>query len=349
MDFSCSIGEYDFASVISVISNQVYRSTREWAEIDVYALVMAMLVGMSSGCGHSKSAAPIDPNDSAAMRTAMDAVETSLGSARFDEALRIAVRLTEVAPKNGDVFELLGRAEIAAGLAATNPAKQKAMRVAAATAYSRAVELSPPSAGLLNAAGVAAQSSGDPTAAVGFFARAAKLDPSNPQHPLFAGLALLQTGHIEEARISLEIARTLDPKSPWPVSALSGIALTSGDAQTALALAREARVLDPRNDELRVPEAKALRKLGRHQEVLTLLLALPQQARMTEAITWEISSAHESLGDRPAAAQVWAKWAEISGTPEAAADAVRRWTEAGDPIQAATWRQVARQRGWRGE
>ena len=283
------------------------------------------------------------------MRTAMDAVETSLRSARFDEALRIAVRLTEVAPKNGDVFELLGRAEIAAGLAATNPARQKAMRVAAATAYSRAVELSPPSAGLLNAAGVAAQSSGDPAAAVGFFARAAKLDPSNPQHPLFAGLALLQTGHIEEARISLEIARTLDPKSPWPVSALSGIALTSGDAQTALALAREARVLDPRNDELRVPEAKALRKLGRHQEVLTLLLALPQQARMTEAITWEISSAHESLGDRPAAAQVWAKWAEISGTSEAAADAVRRWTEAGDPIQAATWRQVARQRGWRGE
>ena len=235
MDFSCSIGEYDFASVISVISNQVYRSTREWAKIDVYALVMAMLIGMSSGCGHSNSAAPIDPNDSAAMRTAMDAVETSLRSARFDEALRIAVRLTEVAPKNGDVFELLGRAEIAAGLAATNPARQKAMRVAAATAYSRAVELSPPSAGLLNAAGVAAQSSGDPAAAVGFFARAAKLDPSNPQHPLFAGLALLQTGHIEEARISLEIARTLDPKSPWPVSALSGIALTSGDAQTALA------------------------------------------------------------------------------------------------------------------
>jgi hypothetical protein len=96
MDFSCSIGEYDFASVISVISNQVYRSTREWAAIDVYALAMAMLVGMSSGCGHSNSAAPIDPNDSAAMRTAMDAVETSLGSARFDEALRIAVRLTEV-------------------------------------------------------------------------------------------------------------------------------------------------------------------------------------------------------------------------------------------------------------
>ncbi len=317
--------------------------------MDVSALLMAMLLGICAGCDQSKNAAPIDPNNPAAMRTAMDAVETSLRSARFDEALRIARRLTEVAPKNGDAFELLGRAAIAAGLASANPATQQAMRVAAAVAYSRAVELSPPSAGLLNAAGVAAQSSGDPTSAIEFFARAAKLDPSNPQHPLFAGLALLQTGRTEEARIALDIARTMDPKSPWPVSALSGIALTSGDAQTALVLAREARVLDPRNDELRVPEAKALRKLARHQEVLTLLLALPAQARMTEAITWEISSAHESLGDRPAAAQAWAKWAEISGSAEAAADAARRWTEAGDPIQAATWRQVARQRGWRGE
>ena len=308
-----------------------------------------MLICICGGCDQSKNSAPIDPNDTVAMRTAMDAVENLLNSARFDEALRIAMRLSEVAPTNGDVFELLGRTEIAVGLASANPAIKQSMRVAAAAAYSRAVELNPPSAGLLNAAGVAAQSAGDPTSAVGFFGRAAGLDPSNPQHPLFAGLALLQLGQLEKSRAALETARTLDPKSPWPVSGLSGIALTSGDAQAALALAREARVLDPRNDELRVPEAKALRKLGQHQEVLTLLLALPPQARMTEAMVWEISAAHESLGDRPAAAQAWGKWAEFSGSAEAAADAVRRWTEAGDPIQAATWRQVARQRGWRGD
>lgn len=310
---------------------------------------MVMMVGACGGCDQAKNAPTIDPNDSAAMRTAMNAVESSLRSARIDEATRIAVRLTEVAPTSGDAFELLGRVEIAVSIAATTPATQKAARIAAASAYSRAVALSPPSAGLLNAAGVAAQSSGDASAAIGFFTRAAALDPTNPQHPLFAGLALLQMERIDDAKAALTVARTLDPKSPWPISALSGLALNCGDAEGALALAREARVLDPRNDELRVPEAKALRKLGRHQEVLTLLLALPQQARLTEAITWEISSAHESLGDRAAAAQVWGKWAEICGSADSAVDAARRWTEAGDVIQAGTWRQVARQRGWRGD
>lgn len=313
--------------------------------------MLALCVAIASvvACDRTAPDGQIDAKDPAAVRAAMSAIETSLRAARVDDALRIATRLSEVAPTNGEAFELLARAHLARATSATNPLIVREARLAAATAYANAVGFLPPNAGLLNAAGVAAQQCGDGSAAVDFFARAAAIDPSNPQHPLFAGLALLQVGRLDDARKALEVAKALDPKSPWPVVALSGLALQSGDATTALARAREARVLDARNDELRVAEAKALRKLGRHDEVLTLLLALPEDARLTEAITWEIAAAHDALGDKDTAAHAWGKWAEISGSAQAAVDAARRWTDAGDPIQAASWMNVAKQRGWRGE
>lgn len=317
------------------------------ARTAAHFVVATSVIASLSACDRRASEIPIDAKNPAAMRAAMEAIESSLRGARVDEALRIATRFTEVAPTNGEAFELLARAHLARATSATLPEVVLEARRAAAAAYSKAVEYSPPSAGLLNAAGVAAQFSGDPNTAVEFFVRAAAVDPSNPQHPLFAGLALLQVGRVDDARKTLLAAKDLDPHSPWPLVALSGLALQSGDANAALALAREARQLDPRNDELRVAEAKALRKLARHDEVLTLLLALPEDARLTEAISWEIAAAHEALGDKESAAHSWGKWAEISGSAEAAADAARRWNLAGDPVQAQSWIAVAKQRGWR--
>ncbi|MSQ89937.1 MAG: hypothetical protein EXS01_00885 [Phycisphaerales bacterium] len=310
-------------------------------------LGLIVATGTTSGCDRAADAPQLNPDDPIAMRATITAIESSLQSARFSEALRIATRLTEVAPQSCEAFELLGRVEIALSLDARAPLAQQTARNAAAAAYKRAVELCAPSAGLLNAAGVAAQSADDLAGAVGFFARARELDPTNPQHPLFQGLALMQMSQFDAAGVSLARARALDPQSPWVVAALSGLALQQGDAPRALELAREARLLDPRSDELRIAEAKALRKLARHQEVLTLLLALPERARLTEAIAWEIAAAHESMGDPTAAAEAWAKWAEFCGTAESALDAARRWTLAKDPIQAQTWSMVARQRGAR--
>ena len=314
------------------------------------AVAVLILIGitvlMEGGCDRSTDPAAIDPNDMVAMHAAMNAVEAALRSARIDDAARIATRLTQVAPTNGDAFELLARTQIATALGANSASARDSARQAAASAYARAVQFSAPNAGLLNAAGVAAQGANDIASAIVFFTRAGELDPANAQHPLFMGLALAQAGRTDEAKSALLRARTLDPLSPWPLGALSAAELNAGNFVQALALAREARTLDPRNDELRVPEAKALRKLQRHEEVLTLLLALPPQARLIESIAWEIAAAYESLGDNISAAQTWARWAEISGSADAAADAARRWTNAGDLVQASTWRQVARQRGW---
>lgn len=314
------------------------------------AFAVLILIGITvlieGGCDRSTDPAAIDPNDTVAMRAAMNAVEAALRSARIDDAARIATRLTQVAPTNGDAFELLARTQIATALGANSASVRDSARRAAASAYARAVQFSAPSAGLLNAAGVAAQGANDIPSAIVFFTRAGELDPTNPQHQLFMGLALAQAGRADKATTALLRARALDPLSPWPLGALSAAELNAGNFVQALALAREARMLDPRNDELRVPEAKALRKLQRHQEVLTLLLALPPQTRLIESIAWEIADAYESLGDKVSAAQHWASWAEISASADAAADAARRWTNAGDLVQASTWRQVARQRGW---
>ncbi len=310
-------------------------------------LTMALLAASPTGCDRPADVGSIDGKDPAARRAAMSAIEISLRGARIDEALRIAQRLAEVAPDDAEAFELLARAQLARATSATDPVSVRESRTAAAAAYARAVALGDPSAGLLNAAGVAAQFAGDPQTAAHCFARAAAIDPANPQHPLFAGLALLQVGRIDDARVALTSARTLDPDSPWPITALSGLTLQTGDAQTALTLAREARRLDPRNDELRVAEAKALRALALHEDVLTLLLALPPEARLTEAITWEIAAAHEALGDKDLAAEAWGVWAESAGSADSAVEAARRWTAAGDPIQAQSWIAVARQRGWR--
>ncbi|MSR44462.1 MAG: hypothetical protein EXS15_03765 [Phycisphaerales bacterium] len=299
------------------------------------------------GCDRGASEKAINPHDPAAMRATISAIESALHSDRLSDALAIATRLTEVAPNSCDAFELLARVEIAISLDGRTATIQTAARQSAAHAYGRAVELCPPNAGLLNAAGVAAQTIGEMEAAIDYFARAGALDPTNCQHPLFQGLALAQLDRFNEATAVLTTAQSIDPTSPWPIAALSAIALHTDDPERALTLAREARVLDPRMNELRVPEAKALRRLGRHQEILTLLLALEPSARLSEAITWEIAAAHDALGNRGEGALAWGKWAEQCGSAQSAVDAARRWDEAGDPIQAHTWRRVARQRGWR--
>ncbi len=302
-------------------------------------------VWMSVHCG-----AQDDPiaraEDPAARRAALDAVETSLRSMRLDEALRIARRLAEALPNDADAHEILARTHLARSLAVVQPALQAAERAAAAAAYLRAAHLQPNHAGIQSAAGVAAQQAGMLDNAVACFERAQSADGANAQHPLYLGQALLQSGDGARARSSFERARALAPESPWPISGLAVLELQLGNAPLALELARRARTLDPQADQLRIAEAKALRKLGRHADVLTLLLALPPKSRAGEAFAWEIASAYESLGDRIAAAKAWGEWAEQCSTAEAAADAARRWDDAGDPIQAASWRRVAVQRGW---
>jgi len=285
-------------------------------------------------------------DDPASRRAVLDSVETSLRTARLDEALRMARRLTEALPDDADAQEILARTHLARSLAAVQPALQSAERMAAAQAYLRAAQLRPTHTGFQSAAGVAAQQAGMLTEAIACFERAQAADAANVQHSLYLGQALLQTGDVTRARVCLERARALAPESPWPLSGLSGLELQAGNAPLALELAQRARTLDPQADQLRVAEAKALRKLGRHTDVLTLLLALPPKSRTSEALAWEIASAHESLGDRVAAAAAWGDWAEQCTSAEAAADAARRWEDAGDAVQAASWRRVALQRGW---
>lgn len=307
----------------------------------------AALCMLIAGAHCSKQDDPIArAEDPAARRAALDAVEASLRSARLDDALRIARRLAEALPDDADAQEILARTHLARSLATVHPALQSAERAAAAQAYLRAAQLQPTHAGFQSAAGVAAQQAGMLNEAIACFERAHSADPANAQHPLYLGQVLLQSGDVVRARVCLERARALAPESPWPLSGLSGLELQAGNAPLALELAQRARTLDPLSDPLRVAEAKALRRLGRHADVLTLLLALPPKSRASEAFAWEIASAHESLGDRVAAAAAWGEWAEQCASAEAAADAARRWEDAGDPIQAASWRRVAMQRGW---
>jgi len=283
-------------------------------------------------------------SDPVAQRQAMIAIESALASSRVDDALLIARRLVEVAPESASAHELLGRALIARSIGEGDPLKATALAQEAWSAYRQAVSIGDPAAGLLNAAGVTAQSAGDPGAAIRLFERAAEKEPSNPQHPLFAGLALHRVGRDDEARRALDRAALLAPDSPWPVAGLSSIALAAGDSEEALALARRARAIDPTTDELRVVEAKALRRLGRSADVLTLLLALPEASRFTDAVTFEIAAAYLALGDRPAAARARALFAEHTTTAKSALEAAAAWDEAGDGVQAESWRRVAAER-----
>lgn len=297
------------------------------------------------GCDRSSSETGLRADDPVAMRQAMQAIESSLASARIDDALRIASRLTEVAPESASAQELLGRALIARANETRDPLEAAAVRTSAADAYARAVALAAPaSAGLLNAAGVTAQAAQRVDEAIALFLEAELEDPSNAQHPLFAGLALHQAGRVPEARAALERAARVDPASPWPVAGLSAIALASGDPEEALKLARKARAKAPRQDALRVAEAKALRKLARHRETLTLLLALPTESQLTEAVAWEIAAAYGALGEPIEAARFWGKFAESVSTSESALEAARLWLEAGDPVQAGSWQRVAASR-----
>lgn len=275
------------------------------------------------------------------------AAEEALSTGRPEDARTIARRLAEVHGASPEAHELHARAATACASFAPDAATRRESLEEAADAYSRACELAPQWAGIHHAAGVVEAELGRPEAARARYREARGAEPGNPQFALYEGLASLALKEPAEARAALEAAHALAPSAAIPLAALAECELMSGDPEKALARAREARSLDPSDRSLRVAEAKALRALGRHAEVLTLLEPLPAAERAQAAVAHELAHAHSALGNHAEAAKAWELRAVAD--PRALIEAAAAWHAAGDDIRAHTALDSARAAGAGGE
>ncbi len=261
------------------------------------------------------STASVQPPAEPSVTIAPEKIEQSLSAAQeyitsqeLAKAQAILVKLIEKAPREVRAYELHGQvmnfqAVEAARRGDSNAARD--LRIKAYEQYQLAVALDPESAGLQQSAGVMAMAAGKPDDALAHFMQAAKLDPRNPQYSLFAAQLLIQRKRYDEAKTHLEQVLKVDPDEAVAHASLAVIAMETGDFDKALVHAREARRIDPTNVDVRVQEAKVLRRSGRPKEALELLVGLSPAERAQEPVAYEISGGYEAMKDYLNAARTW--------------------------------------------
>lgn len=298
---------------------------------------------MITSCDDPVKPAVQPPPDLTAAERLIDA---ALLEGRFGAARLTAEEAARGAPGDERAHELLART--LACEATQCPAGEARTRLLAdsLSSYESALGIRPAWAGVAHAAGVVADQLGRPEDALRHYRAAAAADPSNAQYRLYEGLALFHLNRYEEARQAMQLAAELDPRSGWPLAALAELSLTTGDTAAALEFAQRARRASPETVAFRVTEAKALRHLDRHDEVLRLLSALPPADRAEEAVAWELAAAHSASGDHRSAAQVWEHRAHSCPTdPAPALSAARAWLASEDFVRSKSWLDLARAAG----
>lgn len=260
-------------------------------------------------------ASSVQPPAEPAVAIAPEKIEQSLSAAQeyitsqeLAKAQAILVKLIEKAPREVRAYELHGQvmnfqAVEAARHGDSNAARD--LRTKAYEQYQLAVAIDPKSAGLQHSAGIMAMAAGRSDDALARFEQAAKLDPRNPQYSLFAAQLLIQRKKFDQARVYLEQVLAVDPDEAVAHASLAVIAMETGDFDKAIVHAREARRIDPTNVDVRVQEAKVLRRAGRPKEALELLVGLSPAERAQEAVAYEVSSSYEAMKDYLNAARAW--------------------------------------------
>lgn len=145
--------------------------------------------------------------------------------------------------------------------------------------YLAALAIGPRDAELEYRAGMLSVELGEHGRAAEHFAAARAAQPGVPQYGLMLANEQLQTGETTAARATLLQVTVLDPDEPLAWGALANIGLRLGENSIALNHARRAIALDPDQPAYRLYEARALKRMGKPEEALLVLTALPETTR----------------------------------------------------------------------
>jgi tetratricopeptide (TPR) repeat protein len=287
--------------------------------------------------------------DSQKIEQSLSAAHEYITSQELAKAQVILLKLIEKAPREVRAYELLGQVFNFQSVEASRRGDSAAaadLRVKAFEQYQKAVQIDPKSAGLQQSAGVMAMAAARTDDALTHFVQAATLDPRNPQYSLFAAQLLIQRRRFDEAKTYLERVLAVDPDESVAHASLAVIAMETGDFDRAIVHAREARRIDPANVDVRVQEAKVLRRAGRPREALEVLVGLSANERAQEAVAYEISASYEDMKEYLNAARAWEHCVKVNPLSDKAWQyqtlAASLLLTAGEREQAWMWLQQAK-------
>ncbi len=208
--------------------------------------------------------------------------------------------------------------------------------------YEAALAIEPNDASVQFQAGTIAAMLDRPERAAEHYSMARSMDPTVAQYPLYLAAVQQELGRIGDAKENFLYALHLDGSDATAAAALAQIALDENDRELALSYARTAREIDPGQWAYVVLEARALRRMGRAEEAIGLLLALPDEALYQVGV---LTLASECLGllRRPGdAAGLWADAADANrGDSERAFQAALWFERAGQAERAAAYAKRA--------
>ncbi len=192
-------------------------------------------------------------------------------------------------------------------------------------------------------AGVVASLLGRIDEAAEHFQWACRLDPRNPKHPLYLAQMFIKLHDYAQARTHLVRVTVLDDSIHEAWGNLGELALIENRPEMALQHVRKARELDPEYLHWRLVEARALRRLNRAEEALTLLNALSDPVeRYSPEVVDELALCWALMGRPEKAAEEYIAWANEN--PEIAlppAKAAEYFHKAGDESKARLWLGIA--------
>ena len=165
------------------------------------------------------------------------------------------------------------------------------------------------------AAGTIASQLGRLEDAEAHYLKAQSMERSNPKFPLYAAQVQRKMGKVDDARANLVLATNLDENLSLAWATLAAIALDENKLEMGAQYIERARRIDPDRADLRVIEAKILRRGNEPEKAASVLEAIPEADRVRDAgVLLELSLCYGMLGRAGDAARLYV--AAVAGDPD---------------------------------
>jgi tetratricopeptide (TPR) repeat protein len=290
-----------------------------------------------SGCGDSPEPPDVAaaPDSVEAREQAVQAIDRLLEARRIDEAARVAERLAERHPEDAGAALRLGRVRLAQrSVGGDRPRSRDELCSDAADALLDAIAGGIEDRETLVLAATLLEAADRVGEAEPIWRLLTERSLGDPEASLRLALNLESGDRRSEAlEIALDV-RVRHPDLPFAAATLGELRLAGGDEGGLEDLAAAVE-LDPGNPAWRIRQAVWLRRLGRCEEAITRLAAMPLDAAPPPTITREIAACWRRLGRPAKAAEAWERVAATRGdgtawSGEAWREATRCHLDAGD-------------------
>ena len=142
--------------------------------------------------------------------------------------------------------------------------------------YVTGIEIGPSTAGAEFTAGTLANMLDRIELAEMHYSSAMRLDAKNPDTPMYLAAIHLKMNRLSDAKKNLAIAGKLAPDRAQVYAMRSAIAMRENKVSIALEQIRRARAIEPNHAGWLIEEAKVLKRSGKAEEAVGLLVSLPE-------------------------------------------------------------------------